>query len=140
MAVLVAQELDDFPDFVRRELIAKRSHDSSGASFGDGVEDHRIGRLVNPLIIGQIGANRAFGFVTVTGIASSFQEQPFALDRGGGFDPQSVPTERQGVRNSILDRMSRHGGTAEIRSTPETGTEVRLKLPRHESARQENSR
>jgi signal transduction histidine kinase len=30
--------------------------------------------------------------------------------------------------------MSRHGGTAEIRSTPETGTEVRLKLPRQENS------
>ena len=58
----------------------------------------------------------------------------FVRDRGTGFDPQSVPTDRQGVRNSILDRMSRHGGTAEIRSTPETGTEVRLKLPRQETS------
>jgi signal transduction histidine kinase/phage shock protein PspC (stress-responsive transcriptional regulator) len=64
----------------------------------------------------------------------------FVRDRGTGFDPQSVPADRQGVRNSILDRMSRHGGTAEIRSTPETGTEVRLKLPRQENARQENNR
>jgi signal transduction histidine kinase len=54
----------------------------------------------------------------------------FVRDRGVGFDPQAVPADRQGVRNSILDRMSRHGGTAEIRSTPETGTEVRLRLPR----------
>jgi signal transduction histidine kinase/phage shock protein PspC (stress-responsive transcriptional regulator) len=54
----------------------------------------------------------------------------FVRDRGAGFDPQAVPADRQGVRNSILDRMSRHGGTAEIRSTPETGTEVRLRLPR----------
>jgi len=30
--------------------------------------------------------------------------------------------------------MSRHGGTADIRSTPETGTEVRLTLPRQESS------
>ncbi len=57
----------------------------------------------------------------------------FVRDRGRGFDPETVPSDRQGVRNSILDRMSRHGGTAEIRSTPETGTEVRLKLPRQES-------
>jgi signal transduction histidine kinase len=64
----------------------------------------------------------------------------FVRDRGSGFDPQTVPADRQGVRNSILDRMSRHGGTAEIRSTRETGTEVRLKLPRQESARQENNR
>jgi signal transduction histidine kinase/phage shock protein PspC (stress-responsive transcriptional regulator) len=54
----------------------------------------------------------------------------FVRDRGSGFDPQVVPADRQGVRNSILDRMTRHGGTAEIRSTPETGTEVRLRLPR----------
>jgi signal transduction histidine kinase len=58
----------------------------------------------------------------------------FVRDRGTGFDPQAVPADRQGVRNSILDRMSRHGGTAEIRSTPETGTEVRLKLPRQARA------
>jgi signal transduction histidine kinase/phage shock protein PspC (stress-responsive transcriptional regulator) len=54
----------------------------------------------------------------------------FVRDRGHGFDPQAVPPGRQGVRNSILDRMSRHGGSAEIRSTPQTGTEVRLRLPR----------
>ncbi|HEX3932509.1 MAG TPA: PspC domain-containing protein [Nocardioides sp.] len=54
----------------------------------------------------------------------------FVRDRGAGFDPQAVPADRHGVRNSILDRMSRHGGTAEIRSTPKTGTEVRLTLPR----------
>jgi signal transduction histidine kinase/phage shock protein PspC (stress-responsive transcriptional regulator) len=64
----------------------------------------------------------------------------FVRDRGHGFDPQAIPADRQGVRNSILDRMSRHGGTAEIRSTADTGTEVRLKLPRNENARQENSR
>jgi signal transduction histidine kinase/phage shock protein PspC (stress-responsive transcriptional regulator) len=58
----------------------------------------------------------------------------FVRDRGRGFDPQTVPPDRQGVRNSILDRMSRHGGMAEIRSTPETGTEVRLKLPRQETS------
>jgi len=57
----------------------------------------------------------------------------FVRDRGTGFDPHTVPADRQGVRNSILDRMTRHGGTAEIRSTPETGTEVRLQLPRQES-------
>jgi signal transduction histidine kinase len=64
----------------------------------------------------------------------------FVRDRGTGFDPQTVPADRQGVRNSILDRMTRHGGTAEIRSTPETGTEVRLTLPRQPGqARQEST-
>jgi signal transduction histidine kinase/phage shock protein PspC (stress-responsive transcriptional regulator) len=57
----------------------------------------------------------------------------FVRDRGDGFDPQSVSADRQGVRHSILARMTRHGGSAEIRSTAETGTEVRLTLPRQES-------
>ena len=53
----------------------------------------------------------------------------FVRDRGTGFDPESIPADRQGVRHSVVDRMSRHGGTAEIRSTPGSGTEVRLKMP-----------
>ena len=53
----------------------------------------------------------------------------FVRDRGVGFDPDAVPADRFGVRNSIHDRMVRHGGTAEIRSTPGEGTEVRLHLP-----------
>ena len=53
----------------------------------------------------------------------------FVRDRGRGFDPAAVPEDRYGVRHSILDRMERHGGTAEVRSTPGEGTEVRLHLP-----------
>jgi signal transduction histidine kinase/phage shock protein PspC (stress-responsive transcriptional regulator) len=57
----------------------------------------------------------------------------FVRDRGRGFDLAAVPDDRHGVRNSILDRMQRHGGSAEVRSAPGTGTEVRLSLPVEES-------
>ncbi len=53
----------------------------------------------------------------------------FVRDRGVGFDPAEVPEDRYGVRQSIHDRMTRHGGDAEIRSAPGEGTEVRLHLP-----------
>lgn len=53
----------------------------------------------------------------------------FVRDRGVGFDPTTIPEDRFGVRQSIHDRMARHGGTAEIRSSPGEGTEVRLHLP-----------
>ena len=56
----------------------------------------------------------------------------FVRDRGRGFDPTTVPGDRYGVRNSIVDRMHRHGGTAEVRSAPGEGTEVRLHLARQE--------
>ncbi len=56
----------------------------------------------------------------------------FVRDRGAGFDPDAVPEDRYGVRHSIIDRMHRHGGSGEVRSTPGQGTEVRLHLPRHQ--------
>jgi signal transduction histidine kinase len=56
----------------------------------------------------------------------------FVRDRGAGFDLEVVPDDRYGVRNSIVDRMQRHGGTAEVRSILGEGTEVRLHLPREE--------
>lgn len=52
----------------------------------------------------------------------------FVDDRGPGFDPDAVPQDRRGVRESIAGRMSRHGGSAEIRSKPGAGTEVELTM------------
>jgi signal transduction histidine kinase len=49
-------------------------------------------------------------------------------DRGPGFDPGSIPADRRGVRESIIGRMKRHGGRAEIRSQPGGGTEVELAI------------
>jgi signal transduction histidine kinase/phage shock protein PspC (stress-responsive transcriptional regulator) len=53
----------------------------------------------------------------------------FVRDRGQGFDVDAVPTDRFGVRESVVARMQRHGGDAVIRSSPGTGTEIRLSLP-----------
>lgn len=53
----------------------------------------------------------------------------FVRDRGIGFDPDAVAEDRFGIRGSIVGRVERHGGTAEIRSVVGEGTEVRLGLP-----------
>jgi signal transduction histidine kinase len=53
----------------------------------------------------------------------------FVRDRGGGFDVATVPADRRGISESILGRMRRHGGTAEIRTAPGEGTEIALHLP-----------
>lgn len=50
----------------------------------------------------------------------------FVRDRGTGFDTGQMPEDRLGVRNSIIGRIQRHGGTAEVRTSPGNGTEVRL--------------
>jgi signal transduction histidine kinase len=56
--------------------------------------------------------------------------QVFVRDRGSGFEPGSIPGDRRGVRESIIGRMERFGGRAEVRSDPGAGTEVELTLPR----------
>ena len=35
----------------------------------------------------------------------------FVRDRGPGFDPDAVPEDRLGLRQSVVGRMDRHGGT-----------------------------
>jgi signal transduction histidine kinase len=54
----------------------------------------------------------------------------FVRDRGAGFDTASVPSDRRGLRDSVSGRLTRLGGTAEVRSAPGEGTEVELSLPR----------
>jgi len=54
--------------------------------------------------------------------------EAFVRDHGGGFDLDAVPQDRFGVRESIVGRMSRHGGSAAVRRL-EQGTEVLLSLP-----------
>lgn len=54
----------------------------------------------------------------------------FVRDRGKGFDVDAVADDRMGVKGSIIDRMTRHGGTATIRSASGDGTEVRLEIKR----------
>ncbi|WP_249933155.1 ATP-binding protein [Blastococcus sp. CCUG 61487] len=56
----------------------------------------------------------------------------FVRDRGAGFDPDAVPSDRRGLRDSVEGRITRLGGTADIRSAPGEGTEVELELPRSE--------
>jgi signal transduction histidine kinase len=53
----------------------------------------------------------------------------FVRDRGCGFDPEALPTDRGGVRDSIIGRIARAGGTTTIRSNPGAGTEVQIRMP-----------
>ena len=47
---------------------------------------------------------------------------------GPGFDPDAVPADRRGLRESIVSRMERHGGRATVHTAPGQGTEVELTL------------
>jgi signal transduction histidine kinase len=54
----------------------------------------------------------------------------FVRDRGAGFVLADVPEDRLGLRQSVIGRMERHGGTAAVRSVAGEGTEIQLEMPR----------
>lgn len=58
----------------------------------------------------------------------------FVRDKGAGFDPDDVQPDRHGIADSIVGRMTRAGGSAEVVSSPGAGAEVRLRLPLPEIA------
>jgi signal transduction histidine kinase len=60
----------------------------------------------------------------------------FVRDRGCGFDPEAVPSDRKGLAESVQARMARRGGSATIRSALGDGTEISLRMPRVAGPRQ----
>jgi len=51
----------------------------------------------------------------------------WVTDQGSGFDLDAVPEDRKGISESVLARMTRAGGEANIVSTPGEGSEVHLR-------------
>jgi signal transduction histidine kinase/phage shock protein PspC (stress-responsive transcriptional regulator) len=97
-------------------------------TVGDAPVTDRLRPLVLAAREAMVNAAKHSGAeqVDVFAECTDAQVEVFVRDRGRGFDEASVPEDRLGVRNSIVDRMRRHGGTAVIRTAPGDGTEVRL--------------
>jgi signal transduction histidine kinase len=99
------------------------------------VGDPPVSDKVRPIVLAtrEAAMNAArhsgAGKVDVYAEATPALVEVFVRDRGTGFDPEAVAADRHGLRDSIIDRMKRHGGTAEIKSRPGDGTEVRLTQP-----------
>lgn len=75
-------------------------------------------------------ARHAGGTVAVYIEISPERTSVDVTDRGPGFDADNLPEGRMGVRESILGRMDRAGGTARVVPGPGgTGTSVRLTMP-----------
>ena len=55
--------------------------------------------------------------------------EAFVRDHGEGFDIDTIPPDRLGIRESIIGRIKRRGGTVEIVSRAGWGTEVRMHMP-----------
>ncbi|MFT4030547.1 MAG: ATP-binding protein [Protaetiibacter sp.] len=95
------------------------------------VESHALAAAAREALVN--AARHAGGDVTVYAEATPDAVEVFVRDRGPGFDPNAVPDGRLGIRESIMGRMVRAGGTGAVTSGPE-GTEVVLRLPRGRAA------
>jgi signal transduction histidine kinase/phage shock protein PspC (stress-responsive transcriptional regulator) len=101
-------------------------------AVGDGPLDEHSGAALQAAREAMVNAAKYSGAPTISVYAEVEPEllTIFVRDRGAGFDPDDLPEDRMGVRQSIIGRMKRNGGSAVIRSTPGEGTEVRLEMPR----------
>jgi signal transduction histidine kinase len=99
------------------------------------VGDPSVSERLRPIVLATreavVNAARHSGAAKVDVYAEATPQrvEVFVRDRGNGFDPEAVAGDRHGLRDSIIDRVERHGGSATIKSGPGDGTEVRLYLP-----------
>lgn len=98
---------------------------------GEAEPDERVIALVDAAGEAAVNAARHSGADQISVYVEAEPEQitAFVRDEGKGFDPDTVPTDRRGIADSIRGRMDRHGGTAQIYTAPGEGTEVQLDLP-----------
>ncbi len=73
-------------------------------------------------------ARHAGGDVSVYIEGNANAVDVYVRDRGPGFDVDGIPADRLGVRQSILGRMRRAGGSATVRRGASGGTEVHLRF------------
>ena len=119
------------------EQAAAEVEDTYGISVetvvvGDADHDDRVAAMVAATREALVNSARHAKVGTVSLYAEAEDEQlsVFVRDRGAGFDLSHVDDDRHGVRGSIIGRMQRHGGVAQVRSSPGEGTEVELTMPR----------
>jgi signal transduction histidine kinase len=100
-------------------------------AVGDVDWAERLEPLVQAAREAMVNAAKSSGasVVSVFLEAGASSVDVFVRDRGCGFDVDAVPSDRYGVRESIIGRMARFGGAASIKSAAGEGTEVRLSMP-----------
>ncbi|WP_144671234.1 ATP-binding protein [Arthrobacter sp. U41] len=124
-----AGQLSEGINAAAAEVEDSLGHAVEVVTVGDCAMSERHEALVQAAREAMLNAARhGGGAVSVYLEVTDDAAEVFVKDRGPGFDPDAVPADRLGVRESIVGRMNRHGGTATITSSTD-GTEVRLRLP-----------
>ncbi len=97
----------------------------------DRQADPRSAELVAAVREAVVNASKHAGAERVDVFAELGRDEAtvFVRDTGAGFDPAAVASDRRGLRDSIVGRIERLGGTAVVTSSPDEGTEIELRLP-----------
>ncbi|WP_175647549.1 ATP-binding protein [Streptomyces cyaneochromogenes] len=133
-----ADEPTDLADAVRRN--AAEIEDKHGVPIevvvvGDCPLDEKIGAQMQAAREAMVNAAKYGGEGGAVQVYAEVEGKTVFVsvrDRGPGFDLDSIPADRMGVRESIIGRMERNGGTARLRAVPGGGTEVELEMERVE--------
>jgi signal transduction histidine kinase/phage shock protein PspC (stress-responsive transcriptional regulator) len=99
---------------------------------GDCELNSRLGAMLQAARQAMVNAAKYAGapVVSVYAEVETDEVTVFVRDRGKGFDLDAVPADRMGIRESIIGRMERNGGTARVKTAPGEGTEVMLSMKR----------
>jgi len=128
----VVRTLSDALRLLAAEVEERHDVTVEVVTVGDTALDEHVAAVVRAASEAAVNAAKfaGTGRVDVYAEADDERVEVFVRDRGSGFDPGAVPDDRRGLRESIVGRMERHGGRADIRSAPGEGTEVELVLER----------
>ncbi len=100
-------------------------------AVGDSLDQRVVTPLVAAARESMVNASKHSGTDSVSVYAEVTETMAvlYVRDRGNGFDPKSIPTDRRGISDSIEKRLEAIGGTAILRTSPERGTEWKLEAP-----------
>jgi len=93
-------------------------------TVAEAVQSASLQAAVNSVNHAGEGATRTVRITSVEGGV-----QVTVADDGRGFDPAQVPSERLGVRVSIIELIANLGGDARVDSAPGKGTTVMIRWP-----------
>ena len=123
---------------IQQEVEAQHGVAVEAVTVGDCELDDDLNALLAAAREATVNAVKWSGaeVVSIFAEVEPSQVSVFVRDRGKGFDPDTVPSDRKGLAESVHARMTRRGGSATVRSAQGEGTEVSLTMPRAAGERQ----
>ena len=99
-------------------------------TVGDATLDDRTRAMVGAATEAMVNSAKHSGEPRISVYLEVDEEQAelWVTDQGKGFNAEDISDDRRGISESIMGRMTRHGGLAEVNTVPGEGTEVHLTM------------